>query len=283
MKAIVVKEFGEPQVMHLEQVSELKPGPSQVVVRVRAAGVNPVDTYIRAGTYSRKPALPYTPGSDGAGEVLSAGKDVTRVKPGDRVYLAGTLTGSYAEQALCEEGSVFPLPAHVSFAQGAAIHVPYATAFRALFHRAHAAGGETVLIHGASGGTGIAAVQLAKAAGLRVVGTAGSDRGLKLILAEGAMLLSTTRPPAISTTLWRPQMGEDSMSSWKCSRTLTWATTCRFGFRRPRGGDRQPRERRNHASRRNVARRHHSGHELVKLHTAGAFQHSFGSGRGSGE
>ena len=185
MKAIIVKEFGQPQVMLLQEVPDPKPGPSQVVVRIRAAGVNPVDTYIRAGTYWKKPALPYTPGSDAAGEVLSTGKDVTRVKTGDRVYLAGTLTGSYAEQALCEEGSVFQLPAHVSFAQGAAIHVPYATAFRALFHRAHAAGGETVLIHGASGGTGIAAVQLARAAGLRVVGTAGSDRGLKLILAEG--------------------------------------------------------------------------------------------------
>jgi NADPH:quinone reductase len=186
MKAIVVKEFGEPSVMRLQEVPDPKPGSGQVVVRVHAIGVNPVDTYMRAGVYWKKPALPYTPGTDGAGVVLSVGQGVARVKAGDRVYLAGSLSGTYAEQALCDEWSVFPLPAHVSFAHGAAMHVPYATAFRALFHRAHAEGGETVLINGASGGVGIAAVQLARAAGLRVVGTAGSERGLKLILAEGA-------------------------------------------------------------------------------------------------
>ena len=139
MKAIRVHSFGGPEVLQLEEVPELKPAAGQVVVRVRAAGVNPVDTYIRTGTYPRKPSLPYTPGIDGAGTIASAGPDATRFKVGDRVYLAGSLSGTYAEYALCEERFVFPLPAHVSFAQGAAVHVPYATAFRALFHRAHAA------------------------------------------------------------------------------------------------------------------------------------------------
>jgi len=186
MKAIRVKEFGGPEVMKLEDVPDPKPSAGQVVVRIRAAGVNPVDTYIRAGVYPRKPSLPYTPGTDGAGTVESAGPDAKRFKPGDRVYTAGSLSGSYAELALCEEQFVFPLPANVSFAQGAAMHVPYATAFRALFHRAQARGGESVLIHGASGGVGIAAVQIARAAGLRVIGTVGSDRGRKLVAAEGA-------------------------------------------------------------------------------------------------
>ena len=186
MKAIRVNNFGGPEVLQLEEVPDLKPAADQVVVRVRAAGVNPVDTYIRAGTYPRKPSLPYTPGIDGAGTIESAGANATRFKAGDRVYLAGSLSGTYAEYALCEERFVFPLPAHVSFAQGAAMHVSYATAFRALFHRANARGAETVLIHGASGGTGIAAVQLARAAGLRVVGTVGSDRGRQLVAAEGA-------------------------------------------------------------------------------------------------
>jgi len=186
MKAIRVKEFGGPEVMHLEEVPEPKPAGAQVVVRIRAAGVNPVDTYMRAGVYPRKPTLPYTPGTDGAGTVESAGPDAKRFKPGDRVYLAGSLSGTYAELALCEEQFVFALPAHISFAQGAAIHVPYATAFRALFQRAHAVGGETLLVHGASGGVGIAVVQLARAAGLRVIGTVGSERGRKLVLAEGA-------------------------------------------------------------------------------------------------
>jgi NADPH2:quinone reductase len=186
MKAIRVKEFGGPEVMRLEEAPDPKPSGAQVVVRIRAAGVNPVDAYMRAGIYPRKPALPYTPGTDGAGTVESAGPDAKRFKPGDRVYLAGSLSGTYAELALCEEQFVFPLPAHVSFAQGAGIHVPYATAYRALFQRAQALAGETVLIHGASGGVGIAAVQLARAAGLHVTGTVGSDRGRKLVLAEGA-------------------------------------------------------------------------------------------------
>jgi len=186
MKAIRVQEVGGPEVLLLKDVPDLKPGAGQVVVRIRAAGVNPVETYIRAGTYARKATLPYTPGTDGAGTIESVGDGVTNVKVGDRVYLAGSLTGTYAEQALCEAWAVFPLPANVSFAQGAAMHVPYATAYRALFQIAHARPGDTVLMHGASGGVGIAAVQIARAAGLHVVGTVGSERGRKLVLAEGA-------------------------------------------------------------------------------------------------
>jgi len=186
MKAIRVHQFGEPSVMHLEEVPDPRPAAGQILVRIRAAGVNPADTYIRAGAYSFKPPLPYTPGFDGAGAVESIGEGVTHFAPGDRVYLAGSLTGTYAEKALCDSSIVFRLPPHVSFSQGAAVHVPYVTAYRALFHRAQARPGETVLVHGASGGVGVAAVQLARAAGLRVVGTAGSPRGMKLAAAEGA-------------------------------------------------------------------------------------------------
>lgn len=186
MKAIRVKEFGGPEVLKLEDVADPKPGAGQLVVRIHAVGVNPVDTYMRAGVYPRKPVLPYTPGTDTAGTVESVGTGVTRFKPGDRVYTATTISGAYAERALCDAGLVFPLPAHVSFAQGAAIHIPYGTAFRALFHRGRAQAAETVLVHGASGGVGIAAVQLARAAGLYVVGSAGSERGKQLVLAEGA-------------------------------------------------------------------------------------------------
>jgi NADPH2:quinone reductase len=186
MKAIRVEEFGGPEQLRVKDVPDLKPGPGQVVVRISAAGVNPVDTYIRAGAYPRKPALPYTPGTDSAGTVESIGDGVKRIAVGDRVYTAGSLTGTYAEQSLCDERLVFPLPANASFSQGAAMHVPYATAYRGLFQRAKACPGETVLIHGASGGVGTAAVQLARAAGLRIVGTVGSDRGKKLALAEGA-------------------------------------------------------------------------------------------------
>jgi NADPH2:quinone reductase len=186
MKAIRVREFGNPEVMQVEEVPDLRPGPGQVVVRVKAAGVNPVDNYIRSGTYARKPALPYTPGTDAAGVVEAVGEGVLGVKVGDRVYTAGTLSGAYAEQALCEESQVHPLPQNASFAQGAAVHVPYATAYRALFQIAKAAPAEWVLVHGASGGVGTAAVQLARAAGLKVIGTAGSQKGRGLVAAQGA-------------------------------------------------------------------------------------------------
>lgn len=186
MKAIRVHEFGGPEVLRLEEVSDPQAGPGQVLVRLHAIGVNPVDTYVRAGTYAMKPALPYTPGSDGAGIVEAVGDSVDKVKAGDRIYIAGTLSGTYAELALCEAVQVHPLPESVSFAQGAALGVPYATAYRALFQRAQAVAGETALVHGASGGVGIAAVQLARAAGMTVIGTAGTDEGLQLVEAQGA-------------------------------------------------------------------------------------------------
>jgi NADPH2:quinone reductase len=179
-------EFGEPEVMRLEEVAEPQPGAGQVLVRVRAAGVNPVDTYIRAGLYARKPPLPYTPGMDAAGVLEAVGEGVKRVRAGERVYVAGTLSGTYAELALCDESQVQRLPERVSFAQGAGVFVPYATAYRALFQRAGAQAGETVLVHGASGGVGIAAVQLARAAGLKVIGTGGTEAGRKLVAQEGA-------------------------------------------------------------------------------------------------
>ncbi|MDD2764480.1 MAG: NADPH:quinone reductase [Opitutaceae bacterium] len=185
MKAIRLHEFGPPEVMKLEEVADPRPGPGQVVVRVHAAGVNPVETYIRSGTYAYKPPLPYTPGGDAAGTVAAVGEQVTRFKPGARVYTAGTVSGAYAQQTLCNAEQVYPLPAGVSFSQGASLHVPYTTAYRALFHRARGHAGQTVLVHGASGGVGIAAVQLAVAAGLTVIGTGGTERGRQLVREQG--------------------------------------------------------------------------------------------------
>jgi len=186
MKAIRVHEFGEPKVMRLEDVPDPKPGPGQVLVRVKAAGVNPVDAYIRAGMFPQRTSLPCTPGIDAAGVVEALGEGARGVAQGDRVYTVGTITGAYAELALCEGHRVYRLPGNVSFAQGAAINTPYGTAYRALFHKAHAQPGESVLVHGASGGVGVAAVQLARAHGMSVIGTAGTDRGRKLVQDEGA-------------------------------------------------------------------------------------------------
>ena len=186
MKAIRISEYGGPSVLKLEEVPAPQAGPSQVLVRNHAVGVNPVDTYLRANVDNRGPKLPYTPGSDAAGVVEAVGAGVTGVKAGDRVYVGGTLSGAYAELSLCDQAQVHPLPANVSFAQGAAMNVPYATAYHALFNRAHGQAGDTVLVHGASGGVGIGAVQLARARGLTVIGTAGTERGRRLVLAEGA-------------------------------------------------------------------------------------------------
>jgi len=186
MKAVVVKAFGGPEVLKVENTADPVAGPGQVVVAVKAAGVNPVETYIRSGSYARKPELPYTPGSDAGGVVEAAGSGVTAVKPGDRVWTSGSLSGTYAEKALCQESSVHPLPARSSFSQGAALGVPCLTAYHALLQVGRARQGEYVLVHGASGGVGTAVVQLARNAGCTVIGTAGTDAGRKVVAAQGA-------------------------------------------------------------------------------------------------
>src|SRR6516164_9656507 len=124
MKAILVRELGGPDVLKLEEVPTPKPAAGEVLVRIHAAGVNPYDTYMRAGTYHRKPPLPYTPGSDGAGVVEAVGEGVKKVKRGDRVYTTQTLSGAYAEYALALEHQVHPLSAKISFSQGAGVWGP---------------------------------------------------------------------------------------------------------------------------------------------------------------
>jgi len=186
MKAIVVHEFGAPEVLKLEEVPRPQPAAGQVLVRIHAAGVNPYDTYMRAGTYAVKPPLPYTPGSDGAGVIEAVGAGVKKVKPGDRVYTARTVSGAYAEYALALEDQVHSLPARIDFTQGAGVWVPYGTAYHALFHSAEAHASETVLVHGASGGVGTAALQIARGMGLMIFGTAGTSKGLELAKREGA-------------------------------------------------------------------------------------------------
>ncbi len=186
MKAVLVNDFGPPEVLKLANVDRPDPQVTEVLVKIGAAGVNPVDTYIRAGAHAVKPKLPYTPGKDGSGTVETVGDQVTRFKPGDRVYTAGAITGTYAEYALCDESHLGRLPVNVSFEEGAGIWTPYATSYRALFQKAGAKDGETVLVHGASGAVGIAAIQWAKNAGLNVIGTASSEAGKRLAEENGA-------------------------------------------------------------------------------------------------
>lgn len=212
MKAIRVHEFGGPDVLTLEEVGDPKAGPGEVVVRVRAAGVNPVDGYIHTGTYPRKPSLPYTPGQDGAGEVESVGDGVTAFKAGDRVYIAGVGNtvagaGTYAERALTTTSQVHRLAARATFAQGAALGVPYCTAYTALFLRANAKPGETVLVHGATGGVGIATVELAHARGIRVIGTGGTEAGIAAAREHGADLVVNHRTPGYTDEIMRATGG----------------------------------------------------------------------------
>ena len=212
MRAIRVHEFGGPSVLKLEEVPDPKPGPGELLVRLRAAGVNPVDAYMHTGTYARKPPLPYTPGQDGAGEIEAVGADIAGFKAGDRVYIAGVGNtaagvGTYAERAICAPSQLHRLPARASFAQGAALGVPYCTAYRALFQRAAAKPGETVLVHGATGGVGIAAVELAHARGLTVIGSGGTENGLAAVKEHGADVVVNHRTPNYTDEIMRATSG----------------------------------------------------------------------------
>ena len=190
MKAILAHAFGGPEVLKYEEAEDPKAGPGEVVIDIKAAGINPADTYMRGGAYAIKPDLPYTPGGDAAGVVAEVGHDVTEFAIGDAVFVGVAMgfdmTGCYAQKVVRAAGDVLPLPAGVNFAQASALGVPYATAHYGLFARGGAKAGETVFIHGASGSVGTAAIQLAKRAGLNVIGSAGTSRGLQLVLDQGA-------------------------------------------------------------------------------------------------
>lgn len=190
MRAIQVHQFGDPSVLTVDEIPTPVPGPGQVQVAIKAIGVNPVETYIRSGRYAVLPPLPFIPGSDGAGTISALGAGVTEWVVGDRVFFHGTALGraygSYAEFAVCDAAHVYRLPANVGYPHGAAIGVPYATAYLALVQRAQPKSGDILLVHGASGGVGIAAVQIGRWKGLGVIGTAGTEDGLELVRANGA-------------------------------------------------------------------------------------------------
>jgi NADPH:quinone reductase len=190
MRAILAHAFGGPEVLQIAEVPDPTPGPEQVLVRLHAAGVNPYDAYMRTGAYAITPPLPYSPGADGGGVVEAVGSGVSGVTVGSRVFIGGTAAhksyGAYAEKVLCEPKQLHPLPDHLSFAQGAAVGVPYVTAWRALHDRGQIQPGETLFIHGASGGVGLAATQIARAHGLTVIGTAGTPEGRAAVQAQGA-------------------------------------------------------------------------------------------------
>ncbi len=191
MQAIRVHAFGDLESVDLrvDEIPDPTPGEDEVLVEVHAIGINPVDTYVASGTYATKPELPYVPGADAAGVVAAVGPGVVAYSEGDRVFVAGSsgpnLQGCYAETVVSPMQRVRPLTDHLSFEQGAALNVAYVTAFRALIDVAHVRPGETVLVHGATGGVGLAAVQIALGHKLKVWATGGSDEGRKMLVEQG--------------------------------------------------------------------------------------------------
>ena len=191
MKAIVVNQYGVEDSMQLMDIPEPVPGPGEVLVSMKNAGVNPNETYVLTGTYAfYTPELPFTLGFDGAGIIDAVGGSVEGFRAGDRVYIAGFMakynSGTYAQKVRVSADAVQLLPDNVDFAQGAALGIPATAAYRAIYLRGEVKSGDYVLIHGASGGVGLLAIQMAKACGAIVIGTASSEAGRALILEQGA-------------------------------------------------------------------------------------------------
>ena len=224
VQATVVSSFGDPSVLETGTISIAEPSPKQCIIKVHACGVNPVDTYIRSGVYPKLPSLPFTPGKDASGVVHSIGSDVKNVAVGDRVYIFGALTGSYAQYTLCGEENIFHLPANVSFEKGACLGTPAFTAFRALFDKARGRPGDLVFVHGATGGVGLIAVQLARASGMRVVGTAGSESGMRVMDIPALLTYSHIVLPLSCRMycLYRPCWRQEQRPSTTTGTPATW-------------------------------------------------------------
>ena len=175
MKAMRAAQFGGPELLRYEDAPEPQLKDGHVLIQVKATGINPADLVRLSGRYPQALWLPYTPGTDVSGIVEAVGNGVSHVKVGDRVFGRSLNGGGYAEKALIPANETIPLPANLSFAEGAAIPVPFYTAYVALHYKAALKAGETVLVSGGAGGVGVAAIQLAKVAGARVITTVGSQ------------------------------------------------------------------------------------------------------------
>jgi NADPH:quinone reductase len=185
MKAVLCKAYGPPESLVVEHVPSLEPGPGEVVVSVKAASVNFPDVLIIQNKYQFKPALPFSPGSEVAGVVKAIGEGVTTTAPGDRV-MAFTTYGAFAEEVKTEARRLLPLPPGMDFIRAAAFGLTYATSDHGLRDRGQLAAGETLLVLGAAGGVGIAAIEIGKALGARVIACASTDDKLAVCRQHGA-------------------------------------------------------------------------------------------------
>ncbi len=184
MKAILFHEVGGPEVMKIGEAPMPEPRPGWVRIKNHAIGINFADTLFRQGQYLMKPKLPDTPGLEASGVIDAVAPDVTHLKPGMRVTAIGIKT--YAEYCTVSAAQIMPIPDFVSFAEGAAFPIQTLTAYHMLHTSHHTMAGQTVLVHSAAGGVGIVAVQIAKAAGARVIGTVSSDNKIDLVKQYGA-------------------------------------------------------------------------------------------------
>jgi NADPH2:quinone reductase len=185
MKAIVCNAWGLPDTLVIEELPDAIPGPGQLAIEIRAAGVNFPDVLIIQNKYQFKPALPFTPGSELAGVVLAVGEGVTRYKTGDAV-IAFSAQGAFAQQIVVAANAVMPMPAGMDFDIAAAITLTYGTSHHAVVDRAQLKAGETMLVLGAAGGVGLAAIEIGKALGARVIAAASSDEKLAVCREHGA-------------------------------------------------------------------------------------------------
>ncbi len=191
---MVVNELAGPQSLTREDGPDLRPGPGEVLIEVRAVGCNFFDTLITQGRYQVRPELPFAPGAELAGLVQALGAGVEHVSVGDRVS-ALLPYGGYASQVVAPQARVFPMHARMSFEEAAAMGLVYQTSYVALGHRGQLRAGETLLVHAAAGGVGLAAVQIGLALGARVIGTAGTDAKLALVKKQGADAVVNYRDP----------------------------------------------------------------------------------------
>ncbi len=185
MRAVLCEDWGEPETLKLGEAPSPVAGPGEVTLRVRAAGVNFADIVLVRGQYQEKPSLPFSPGLEGAGDVISVGEGVVGIAPGDRV-MAVTGVGAFAEEAVAPANCVFPIPEGMDFTTAAAFPVAYGTSHLALTERGALKAGETLLVLGAGGGVGLTAVECGKAVGATVIAAASSDEKLDLAQAHGA-------------------------------------------------------------------------------------------------
>lgn len=185
MKAVLCKQYGPPETLVVEEVATPVPGAGQVRIAVHAAGVNFPDTLIIQGKYQFKPDLPFSPGAEVAGVVQAVGEGVTNLRPGERV-IASTTWGGYAQQVLAQAERVIRMPEGMDFETAAGFLIAYGTSHHALKDRGALQPGETVLVLGAAGGVGLAAVEIAKAMGARVIAAASSDEKLAVCREHGA-------------------------------------------------------------------------------------------------